>query len=75
MKLDETISRITDRIIARSAETRRVYLARMAAAQEKGPARSHLSCSGQAHAFAGAGVDQAALAAGKLPNLGDGFGL
>ncbi len=70
MKLDETISRITDRIIARSAETRRVYLARMAAAQEKGPARSHLSCSGQAHAFAGAGVDQAALAAGKLPNLG-----
>ena len=69
MKLDETIDRVTQRIIARSEKTRGAYLQRMAAAQEKGPARGHLSCAGQAHAFAGAGVDQAALASGKLANL------
>lgn len=70
MALNETVRRVTRRIVERSAPLRRAYLDRMAAAREKGPARAHLSCSGQAHAYAGAGPDQAALAEGRAPNLG-----
>ena len=68
--LNNTIARVTDRIIERSAESRAQYLGRMAAAKSKGPARAHLSCSGQAHAFAGAGPDQSALATQSAGNLG-----
>ena len=45
-------------------------MARMKAAQTKGPSRGHLSCSGQAHAFAAAGEDQTELATGIGGNLG-----
>ena len=68
--LNDTISRVTDRIIERSAESRGAYLARMRRAAEDGPARAHLSCSGQAHAYAAAGPDQAALATKSAGNLG-----
>jgi len=70
MTLHPTIRDVTDRIIARSAATRGAYLDRMAAARDQGPARAHLSCSGQAHAYAGAGPDQEALAQGGAGNLG-----
>jgi len=70
MSLNPTIARVTERIIERSAPTRQPYLDRMRAAASKGPARAHLSCSGQAHAFAAAGVDQARLADGTAGNLG-----
>lgn len=69
MTLNDTIARVTDRIIARSEGPRGDYLARMQAARVKGPARGHLSCSGQAHAYAGAGPDQAAMATEQAPNL------
>ncbi|GFE49802.1 phosphogluconate dehydratase [Roseobacter cerasinus] len=69
MTLNDTIARVTDRIIARSEGPRGEYLARMQAARVKGPARGHLSCSGQAHAYAGAGSDQGALATEQAPNL------
>ena len=45
-------------------------MTRMKAAQIKGPSRGHLSCSGQAHAFAAAGEDQNQLATGISGNLG-----
>ncbi|MFT7593828.1 MAG: phosphogluconate dehydratase [Paracoccaceae bacterium] len=70
MALNPTLQAVTDRIITRSAPTRRAYLDRMAQARGKGPSRAHLSCSGQAHAFAAAGQDQAALAQGSAGNLG-----
>lgn len=70
MSLNPTLETVTNRIIKRSAPTRRAYLDRMAQARGKGPSRAHLSCSGQAHAFAAAGVDQAALAQGSAGNLG-----
>ena len=70
MTLNSTISRVTERIIRRSEPTRTRYLERIAAATSRGPARAHLSCSGQAHAYAGAGPDQAALAEGSAGNLG-----
>ena len=67
--LNDTVARVTDRIIARSSETRAAYLDRMSAAQSSGPARKHLCCSGQAHAFAAAGADQNALATQDGGNL------
>ncbi|WP_298836976.1 phosphogluconate dehydratase [uncultured Roseobacter sp.] len=70
MTLNDTIARVTDRIIARSEGPRGDYLNRMRAARSKGPARAHLSCSGQAHAYAGAGPDQDALAHKSAGNLG-----
>ena len=70
MKLNATLARVTDRIIARSEATRKPYLDRMAAARAKGPARAHLSCSGQAHAYAASGADKARLAAQTGGNLG-----
>ncbi len=69
MAVHDTLARITERIIGRSEATRKAYLARMAKARAQGVARRHLSCSGQAHAYAGAGPDQAGLAAGRAPNL------
>ena len=70
MTLHPTLARVTERIIARSAETRGRYLDRMRSAADAGPARAHLSCSGQAHAYAAAGPDQDALAQGRAGNLG-----
>ncbi|MDO5756435.1 MAG: phosphogluconate dehydratase [Rhodobacterales bacterium] len=71
MTLHPVLARVTDDIIARSARTRRIYLSRMAAARPHGPARAHLSCSGQAHAYAAADAgDKAALAAANAGNLG-----
>ncbi|MEL7093369.1 MAG: phosphogluconate dehydratase [Pseudomonadota bacterium] len=70
MSLNATVRKVTDRITARSAASRRRYLDRMAAARSAGPARAHLSCSGQAHAFAAAGPDQPRLAAATTGNLG-----
>jgi phosphogluconate dehydratase len=69
-KMTDTVRRVTDRIIARSASTRGAYLATMAAARAKGPARGHLSCSGQAHAYAASGPDKDRLAGTSAGNLG-----
>ncbi len=70
MPLHPSIAAVTDRIIDRSKDSRARYLALMRDAQSKRPARAHLSCSGQAHAFAAAGEDQDALAVGTAGNLG-----
>ncbi len=70
MPLDSTIARVTDRIQARSEAARRRYLDQVARAAEAGPARAHLSCGNQAHAYAAMGEDKARLAAGRAPNIG-----
>ena len=69
-QLNDTISRITDRIRERSLESRSTYLGRMSQAAEEGPRRAHLTCGNQAHAYAAMGQDQATLIAGRSPNLG-----
>ena len=69
-QLNDTVLRVTDRVIARSEETRSAYLDRVGAAASKGPARAHLSCSGQAHAYAACGEDKAKLVGGAAGNLG-----
>ena len=70
MTLNATLRSVTDRIIERSKKSRGAYLQRMKEAQGKGPSRAHLSCSGQAHAFAAAGEDQQTLADATVGNLG-----
>jgi phosphogluconate dehydratase len=64
------ITDVTQRIIDRSADLRGPHVKRMEEARSKGPARAHLSCSGQAHAYAGAGQDQQSMATGTAGNLG-----
>ncbi len=70
MTLNPTVARVTHRIIARSKPTRDRYLQRMAEATSTGPARAHLSCSGQAHAYAASGPDKDRLADTTVGNLG-----
>jgi phosphogluconate dehydratase len=70
MPLHPSIARVTDRIRARSADSRALYLDRMARAAKDGPARGHLACGNQAHAYAAMGVDKDALATGRSPNIG-----
>ncbi|WP_255612019.1 phosphogluconate dehydratase [Ruegeria sp. SCSIO 43209] len=68
--VNTVISDVTKRIIDRSDDLRGPHLERMEQAKSKGPARAHLSCSGQAHAYAGAGEDQDSMATGTAGNLG-----
>ncbi|WP_068116858.1 phosphogluconate dehydratase [Tropicimonas marinistellae] len=70
MALNPTVARVTDRIAERSRDSRQSYLDRMRAAAEAGPARAHLTCGNQAHAYAAMGEDKAALAGGRAPNIG-----
>ena len=68
--LSPRLAEITDRIRARSATTRAAYLDRIRRAADKGPARAHLSCGNQAHAYAAMGDDKAELAGARAPNIG-----
>ncbi len=70
MPLHPIIDRVTDRIRERSSATRGQYLARLGQAAKAGPARAHLSCGNQAHAYAAMGADKDALVAARAPNLG-----
>jgi len=70
MPIDPRIQDVTDRIVARSAPTRRAYLDRIGRAADQGPARAHLACSNAAHAWAATGPDKAALSTGRAPHLG-----
>lgn len=70
MSLHPTIARVTDRIRARSEASRSAYLGRIAAAASAGPARGHLACGNQAHAYAAMGAQKADLAAARMPNIG-----
>ncbi len=70
MPIHPRLEDITARIRARSGDTRTAYLDRMARAAAEGPARAHLSCGNQAHAYAATGPDKDALAAARAPNIG-----
>ncbi|MEF3047506.1 phosphogluconate dehydratase [Pseudotabrizicola sp. L79] len=70
MPLHPTLARVTDRIRERSRDSRGDYLARMNAAVAQGPARGHLSCGNQAHAYAAMTDDKDTLAAVRAPNIG-----
>ncbi|HWA19308.1 MAG TPA: phosphogluconate dehydratase [Devosia sp.] len=71
MSVLKAVQDVTDRIAARSAETRRDYLGRIERAREAGVYRASLSCGNLAHGFAACSPsDKARLAGSKALNLG-----
>ena len=70
MAVNPAVARVTDAIRKRSESTRETYLKRLEIQKNQGPARAHLSCSGQAHAYAASGPDKARLAEVRQPNIG-----
>jgi phosphogluconate dehydratase len=64
------LTRVTERIIERSAASRAAYLERTRAAAAQGPARGALGCANLAHGIAAcAPGDKLALTAGPKPNV------
>ncbi|SIO13673.1 6-phosphogluconate dehydratase [Rhodovulum sp. ES.010] len=70
MPLNPALEEVTAAIVERSRPTRAAYLDRIARAAADGPARAHLSCGNQAHAYAAAGAAKDTLAERRAPNLG-----
>jgi phosphogluconate dehydratase len=71
MSVRQAIQDVTDRIAARSRDSRRDYLNRVDAAREAGVHRAVLSCGNLAHGFAACSpAEKAALAGNKTLNLG-----
>jgi phosphogluconate dehydratase len=69
--LDPKLAAITERIVARSRDTRAAYLEKINKMRSNGPARKRLSCGNLAHGFAACNSsDKTALAEGDAPNLG-----
>jgi phosphogluconate dehydratase len=71
MSVRQAIQDVTDRIAARSRDSRQDYLDRLDAAREAGVHRAVLSCGNLAHAFAACTpTEKAQLAGNKTLNLG-----
>ena len=71
MSVLKAVQDVTDRIAARSADTRRDYLRRIDEAKQAGVYRASLSCGNLAHGFAACSPsDKAKLAGSKALNLG-----
>jgi phosphogluconate dehydratase len=68
--LHPVVAAVTDRIVRRSAETRRAYLAFIAREGEAGTARGNISCGNLAHGFAASGDDKPAIRGGAAMNIG-----
>ncbi len=70
-KLNDTVHRVTQRIVERSADSRRRYLDLM---EREGDAHADrnvaLACSNLAHGFAATGEDKPSIAARSGPNIG-----
>ena len=64
------VAAVTDRIVARSTETRARYLDLIARERDGGVDRPRLSCGNLAHGFAAAGEDKAVIRTGKTMNIG-----
>ena len=68
--LNDTIHRVTQRVIDNSRASRAAYLELMKREGERKPERKDIACSNLAHAFAGALEDQEAMKNGRGPNIG-----
>ncbi|WP_120716444.1 phosphogluconate dehydratase [Tsuneonella amylolytica] len=67
--LNDTVHRVTQRIVANSAAGRRRYLDLMDRERDRAPDRNSLGCSNLAHGFAAALEDKPAIAGMRGPNL------
>ena len=70
MTLHPTVAKVTERIIARSADTRSTYLGLVDRQRDAGVHRPTMSCGNLAHGFAASGDDKAAIRSGKAMNIG-----
>jgi len=68
--MHERVRSVTERIAARSVQTRQAYLTRMENAKKNGPNRGHLSCGNLAHGFAAAQNDKPKLQRMATANIG-----
>ena len=68
--LNDTIHRVTQRVIANSRSSRAAYLDLIAREGDNMGERSAVSCSNLAHAYAGMEDDKPAMVAGRGPNIG-----
>lgn len=70
MSLHPVVEKITARIIARSAKSRKAYLDLIDRARDAGVHRPTLSCGNLAHGFAASGEDKPVIRSGKAMNIG-----
>lgn len=70
MTLDPRVAAVTDRVIARSRDSRRRYLDLIARERDQHIARSALGCANLAHAYAGTAEDREAMRGGTAMNIG-----
>ena len=68
--LNDTIHRVTQRIIDNSKDSRSAYLDLMQREADRQPEHKDMACSNLAHAFAGALEDQDAMKRNRGPNIG-----
>lgn len=69
-RLDQRITAVTERIVRRSADSRKRYLELIAREGRKGTNRSNISCGNLAHGFAASGEDKPVIRAGSGMNIG-----
>ena len=70
MALNDTVHKVTERIVERSQDARGAYLDKISRAADAGVKRAHLTCGNQAHAYAAMSGDKDALVAERAPNIG-----
>ena len=70
MTLNDTVARVTDRIVERSRDGRARYLDLIERARDEGVHRPTLSCGNLAHGFAASGEDKATIKSGQAMNIG-----
>ncbi len=68
--LHPTVAAVTERIVKRSAVSRRKYLDLVDRGRDAGTNRAQLSCGNLAHAFAASGEDKPVLRGGGAFNIG-----
>ncbi|WP_340265008.1 phosphogluconate dehydratase [Sphingobium mellinum] len=68
--LHPVIAKVTDRIVKRSAASRRKYLDLIERGRDAGTNRMQLSCGNLAHGFAASGEDKPVIRAGAAMNIG-----
>jgi phosphogluconate dehydratase len=68
--MNDSIHRVTQRIIEKSKASRQRYLELIAREGDKGINRASMSCGNLAHGFAASGEDKPAIRGGKAINIG-----
>ena len=69
-ELNPIIAKVTERIVKRSAKSRRHYLDLIERGRDTGTNRDQLSCGNLAHAFAASGEDKPVIRTGAAMNIG-----